>query len=248
MRLLIEAIYLKYSYDFAITPALRSSAGSCTRCASSTAHGVGAAGAAARPGHVHAAAAVPDDPGQRCSATPATSWRCARKCRCAHLALDQDLDRRLQHGRGGVFHGHPAARGGPAGAHHHLCHRHQPALAGKAKQGIYSLQSMREYAENYRRPVAGATSPSTTPRPTATPSWTAACATTTFADHSLATDSVSETHLVSCRNVLIYFNKTCRTAPGPVPRVAVPPRLPGAGQQGVGGFRPTATVSSRWSA
>jgi chemotaxis protein methyltransferase CheR len=29
-----------------------------------------------------------------------------------------------------------------------------------------------------------------------------------FADHSLATDSVfSETHLVSCRNVLIYFNK-----------------------------------------
>ncbi|WPB55139.1 CheR family methyltransferase [Xylophilus sp. GOD-11R] len=30
----------------------------------------------------------------------------------------------------------------------------------------------------------------------------------TFADHSLATDSVfSETHLISCRNVLIYFNK-----------------------------------------
>jgi chemotaxis protein methyltransferase CheR len=30
----------------------------------------------------------------------------------------------------------------------------------------------------------------------------------TFADHSLATDSVfSETHLVSCRNVLIYFNR-----------------------------------------
>ena len=33
-------------------------------------------------------------------------------------------------------------------------------------------------------------------------------ATITFADHSLATDSVfSETHLVSCRNVLIYFNR-----------------------------------------
>lgn len=30
----------------------------------------------------------------------------------------------------------------------------------------------------------------------------------TFADHSLATDSVfSETNLISCRNVLIYFNK-----------------------------------------
>jgi chemotaxis protein methyltransferase CheR len=31
----------------------------------------------------------------------------------------------------------------------------------------------------------------------------------TFADHSLATDSVfSETQLVSCRNVLIYFNRS----------------------------------------
>jgi len=30
----------------------------------------------------------------------------------------------------------------------------------------------------------------------------------TFADHSLATDSVfAETHLISCRNVLIYFNR-----------------------------------------
>ena len=29
-----------------------------------------------------------------------------------------------------------------------------------------------------------------------------------FSDHSLATDSVfSEVHLVSCRNVLIYFNR-----------------------------------------
>lgn len=30
-----------------------------------------------------------------------------------------------------------------------------------------------------------------------------------FADHSLATDTVfSEVHLVSCRNVLIYFNRS----------------------------------------
>lgn len=34
------------------------------------------------------------------------------------------------------------------------------------------------------------------------------CENVTFADHSLATDSVfSETQFVSCRNVLIYFNK-----------------------------------------
>jgi chemotaxis protein methyltransferase CheR len=30
----------------------------------------------------------------------------------------------------------------------------------------------------------------------------------TFADHSLATDSVfAETHFISCRNVMIYFNR-----------------------------------------
>jgi chemotaxis protein methyltransferase CheR len=30
----------------------------------------------------------------------------------------------------------------------------------------------------------------------------------TFADHSLATDTVfSETHFISCRNVMIYFNR-----------------------------------------
>jgi chemotaxis protein methyltransferase CheR len=34
------------------------------------------------------------------------------------------------------------------------------------------------------------------------------CADVIFADHSLATDSVfAETQLVSCRNVLIYFNR-----------------------------------------
>jgi chemotaxis protein methyltransferase CheR len=34
------------------------------------------------------------------------------------------------------------------------------------------------------------------------------CENVTFADHSLATDAVfAETHLISCRNVLIYFKK-----------------------------------------
>ena len=34
------------------------------------------------------------------------------------------------------------------------------------------------------------------------------CDNVTFADHSLATDSVySETQLISCRNVLIFYNK-----------------------------------------
>ena len=84
-----------------------------------------------------------------------------------------------------------------------------PRSLDKAKQGIYSMQSMREYEENYRR--AGG-------RRDFSEYYTAAYGgalfdrrlrdSITFADHSLATDAVfSETQLVSCRNVLIYFNR-----------------------------------------
>ena len=58
-------------------------------------------------------------------------------------------------------------------------------------------------------PAATARCPTTTPRPTAARSSTSRCASTiVFADHSLATDSVfAEVQLVSCRNVLIYFDR-----------------------------------------
>jgi chemotaxis protein methyltransferase CheR len=85
-----------------------------------------------------------------------------------------------------------------------------PSSLEKAKQGIYTVQNMREYAQNYRK--AGG-------RRDFSDYYTCAYGNAivdsslrdnvTFADHSLATDSVfSETQLVSCRNVLIYFNKT----------------------------------------
>ena len=85
-----------------------------------------------------------------------------------------------------------------------------PTSLEKAKQGIYSLERVRDYTESYQR-AGGQRSFSDY--------YTAAYGhaifdsslreNVTFADHSLATDSVfSETHLVSCRNVLIYFNKT----------------------------------------
>ena len=45
----------------------------------------------------------------------------------ADLSVAQDLGRRLQHRRGGVLAGHPAARGGAARAHADLRDRHQPA-------------------------------------------------------------------------------------------------------------------------
>jgi chemotaxis protein methyltransferase CheR len=84
-----------------------------------------------------------------------------------------------------------------------------PASLDKARRGIFPLAAMQRYADSYEK--AGGK------RQLAdyyTGAYEAALmdrylsANVTFADHSLATDSVfSETHLVSCRNVLIYFNR-----------------------------------------
>ena len=85
-----------------------------------------------------------------------------------------------------------------------------PRSLEKAKQGIFSLENIRGYTQNYLK--AGG-------QREFSEYYTAAYdyaifdkslrENVTFADHSLATDSVfSETHLISCRNVLIYFNKS----------------------------------------
>ena len=84
-----------------------------------------------------------------------------------------------------------------------------PRSLEKAKQGIFSLENIRAYTHNYQK--AGG-------QRSFADYYTAAYdyaifdkslrENVTFADHSLATDSVfSETNLISCRNVLIYFNK-----------------------------------------
>ena len=84
-----------------------------------------------------------------------------------------------------------------------------PVSLERAERGIFAQDNMRAYTENYQ--AAGG-------RQALSDYYTAAYdgvifdkslrANVTFADHSLATDTVfAETHLVSCRNVLIYFNK-----------------------------------------
>ncbi len=90
-----------------------------------------------------------------------------------------------------------------------------PRSLDKAKQGIFSMENVRAYTANYQQAGGSVRSPTTTRRPTATRfSTRRLCENVTFADHSLATDSVfSETQLISCRNVLIYFNKSFRTVP-----------------------------------
>ena len=80
----------------------------------------------------------------------------------------------------------------------------------KARQGIFALDAMQGFTRNYQ--AAGG-------QRSFSDYYTAAYGgavldkrlrdAITFADHSLATDAVfSETQLVSCRNVLIYFNRT----------------------------------------
>jgi len=84
-----------------------------------------------------------------------------------------------------------------------------PASLDKARQGIFSLDAVRGFTANYQR--AGgqrAFSDYYTAAYDAARFDPSLRTNVIFADHSLATDSVfAETQLVSCRNVLIYFNR-----------------------------------------
>ncbi|HTH45486.1 MAG TPA: CheR family methyltransferase [Oxalicibacterium sp.] len=85
-----------------------------------------------------------------------------------------------------------------------------PQSLDKARKGVFPLDQIKTYTANYQK--AGGTrafSDYYTAAYNAALFDRALFDNITFADHSLATDSVfAETHLISCRNVLIYFNKT----------------------------------------
>lgn len=84
-----------------------------------------------------------------------------------------------------------------------------PRSIEKARTGVYNVDNIRLYTENYQKSGG---------RRSFSEYYTAAYDAVlidkrlrervTFADHSLATDSVfAETQFISCRNVLIYFNR-----------------------------------------
>ncbi|MDP2816853.1 MAG: CheR family methyltransferase [Polaromonas sp.] len=85
-----------------------------------------------------------------------------------------------------------------------------PMALEKARRGIFPLGSIKGHTVNYQQ--AGgkqAFSDYYSAAYDAAVFDPSLCENVTFSDHSLATDSVfSETQLVLCRNVLIYFNKT----------------------------------------
>ncbi|HEX5342682.1 MAG TPA: protein-glutamate O-methyltransferase CheR [Duganella sp.] len=84
-----------------------------------------------------------------------------------------------------------------------------PQSLEKARKGVFPLDAVREYTANYQ--AAGGKrgfSDYYTAAYNAVRFDPSLCANVTFADHSLATDAVfAETHLISCRNVMIYFKK-----------------------------------------
>jgi len=88
-----------------------------------------------------------------------------------------------------------------------------PVSLEKAKKGIFPINRMSLYTENYQRSGG---------KKSFSDYYTAAydgaifdqalSRNVTFADHSLATDHIfSEVHLISCRNVMIYFNATLQS-------------------------------------
>jgi chemotaxis protein methyltransferase CheR len=85
-----------------------------------------------------------------------------------------------------------------------------PAVLEKAREGIYAIGAVRQHTANYQASggkrafsdyyAAAYKSVRFDPE---------LIRNVTFADHSLATDTVfSETNFISCRNVLIYFNRS----------------------------------------
>jgi len=84
-----------------------------------------------------------------------------------------------------------------------------PQSLEKAKKGVFPLENMRTYTANYQ--AAGgqhAFSDYYTAAYSAALFDRSLVENVTFADHSLATDSVfAETQFISCRNVMIYFKK-----------------------------------------
>ena len=115
-------------------------------------------------------------------------------------------------------------------AHADLRDRHQPADAAEGRGGrLRGRTASPASPRTIASPARARRCPTTTRRPTAARCSTSRCKQhIVFSDHSLATDSVfAEVQLVSCRNVLIYFNRELQDrAIGLFQRRAVPQGLP----------------------
>ena len=165
------------------------------------------------PARLPGAARLPDRAGQRDVPRPAVLPRAARAggAAAAHLSVAQGLGGRLQHRRGGRTRWRSCCA-------RRACSTRTLIYATdinprRAAEGRGRRLRHRPHRRLHREPPRvgrrGRRCPTTTRRPTAARSSTSRCKQhIVFSDHSLATDSVfAEVQLVSCRNVLIYFDR-----------------------------------------
>ena len=241
VRLLLEAIFDRYHYDFR-----------------SYAHGVAEAppGAGLRPRW-----AWPRSRGCRsaCCTSRSPSPRCCNTspCRSATCSATRNFFWRLRTQVLPVLATYPSIKVWCAGCStgeeayslaillheeglldrvDHLRHRHQ--RAGAARGGAAGVYSSRGCAASPRT-IAARARPARCPTTIIQRTGDSAIMDSalrrkiTFSDHSLATDNVfSEVHLVTCRNVLIYFDQALQTARCACSRSADRPRLPRPRSQG----------------
>ena len=134
-----------------------------------------------------------------------------------HLPVAQDLGRRLQHRRGGVLAGDPAARGGPARAHASSTRpTSTPTACAPREAGVYAHRALRAvHRELPARRADRARSPTTTPRPTTSASFDRAlqaarsCSPTTASRPTACSPRCSWSRAATCSST---SSASCRTA------------------------------------
>ena len=220
MRLLLEAVYAKYSHDFrdySGASLKRRVQHALLQFGCDTISQLQSQGAA-RPGRVPAAAGDPDDPVHRDVPRPDLLARAAPAggAAAAHLSVAEGVGGRLRHRRGGVLAGDPAAGGRPARTHAASTPPTSTRRSlEKARQGIFPIAAVRQHTANYQ--AAGGKRAFSDYYSAA---YNAArfdpdlIRNVTFADHSLATDTRvlrDALHLVPQRADLLQQG-ACRTA------------------------------------
>ena len=214
LKLLLEAIYLKYQHDFrhyaVRSLRRRHHAGAAASLAAATSRSC-RNGCCTSRGVRAAVASSSRCRSARCSATRGTSSRCAAGgAAAADLSVDQGLGGRLQHRRGSLVARDPAAEEGLLERTLFYATDINADALRQAEGGIYPLERVAqlqpELSGGRRQALALGLLSRGLRR--ARRSTRRCVSRVVFADHSLATDNVfSEAHLVSCRNVLIYFDR-----------------------------------------
>jgi hypothetical protein len=173
---------------------------------------LGDAGAgAARPGHAAAPARLSHGAGQRDVPRPVLLPGAARKGAAApaDLSVAEGLDRRLQRGEELYSLAILFREEGLYERTLFYATDINPEALRAAEAGVYSLDRIRKFTENHQKSGGKSSLSDYYTADYGRAVFDKTCANrVVFSDHSLVTDAVfAEMHLISCRNVMIYFDR-----------------------------------------